>query len=267
MRDGRPGATSEPGNCDGAHVEDFGGGRSTAELEWICRAALESAYSQFREVQIRAAFHPYVGLTHTIRRRGPAWTLRISDHCRHAPRIVLEAIARLLGAKVLRRKPPVEIARIYERFRRDPSVVAALHERRLKHGRKRIAHPRGKHHSLHDVLEELNARHFNGQVEITRIGWGTRRSWGQLGHYDPVHRTITISPVLNAQNVPAFVVAFLVFHEMLHALFEGTGPEHRRHHPPHFQRAERAHPDYARARKFLTAFCASRGKSGGADAR
>jgi Zn-dependent peptidase ImmA (M78 family) len=52
--------------------------------------------------------------------------------------------------------------------------------------------------------------------------------------------------------VPEFVVRFIVYHEMLHAIFgEKSSTPSRRHHPPEFQRAEKAYPDYDRAKKFL----------------
>ena len=72
-----------------------------------------------------------------------------------------------------------------------------------------------------------------------------------MGHYDPAHHTITLSPVLDAPGVPGFVVRYIVYHEMLHAVFEtASAGVRKRHHHAEFRRAERAFPDFARAKKF-----------------
>jgi hypothetical protein len=257
----RPGAPAPAATA--AEIPLSASGRHDAELQWICREVLGRFHPCFRDVPIHAAFFPYLGLTHTIRRRGPGWSLRLSDHCRWAPREVLEAIVVILAAKVLRRRPPARMTDLYNRFRETPSMESAVRARRRKSGRKRLGRPEGKHHSLGEILDGVNARFFDGRVEISRIGWSARRSWGRLGHFDPIHRTITISPVLDSERVPGPVIAFLVYHEMLHALFEEDAPGRRRHHPPEFQRTERAHPDYALARKFLARYCRLRGRSGG----
>ncbi len=228
-------------------------------LEWLCQSVLQAAFPAFKNMRIDACFYPYIGLTHTIRRKGSTWRIRISDYCRHAPRPVLEAIIMILGCKVMRRKPQRTFLQTYDLFRKDPWISEAVRERRRRRGRKRIAGDAGKHHSLQDICREMNSRYFNSQIEIARIGWGFRKSWRRLGHYDPVHHTITVSPVLDSPAVPGFVVRYIVYHEMLHAVFEDASFRgSQRHHPPEFRRAERAYPDFARAKKFLGEYCGKR---------
>ena len=237
-------------------------GRSTAELEWICRSAIQGVYESFRDVPIQASFFPYVGLTHTIRRTGKGWMLRISDHCRNAPRMVIESIALILAAKVLRRTPPRHVREAYEQFRKAQETEDSVKARRLVRGRKIIRCGEGKYHSLSTIYRELNERYFGNQVDVKQLGWGPKRSWGRLGHYDPLHNTITISPVLDSSRVPRPVVAYIVYHEMLHTLFginESAGRRNR-HHPSGFKEAERAYPDYEAAKRFLSVFCKTRGK-------
>ncbi len=236
-------------------------GRTSTDLEWICRSTLQAAFPSFRNVEVQASFYPYIGLTHTIRRRAGGWTLRISDHCLRAPSIVLEAITLILGCRVLRRKPPLDMVRIYDRFRRDRDVGDAVDARRLRLGRKVIREAAGRHHLLQDIYVEINRRYFNGQVEIRKLGWGPRRSWGRLGHYDPVHHTISISPVLDSPRVPRAIVAYIIYHEMLHTLFDDSSKAgRRRHHPPEFRKAERSYPDFSAAKRFLTRYCRNRGR-------
>ncbi len=231
------------------------------DLQEVCSSALRSFSGFFRGKEVLAEFYPYIGLTHTIRRQGASWALRISDHCRQAPREVLESIAILLACKILRRRPPSDALRTYDSYRRNPETERRVQSRRLRLGRKRIRDARGKCHSLNDIYAELNRTYFNGQVEIRDLGWGARRSWSRLGHYDPIHNTISISPVLDSARVPRSVVAYLLYHEMLHTLFNGAQSGRRkRHHTPEFYRAEKSFPDYAAVSKFLDRFCRTRGR-------
>lgn len=221
---------------------------------------LRSASQTFQKAEVVASYYPYVGLTHTIRKQRGRWVIRISDHCRKAPRPVLEAIIQILACKILRRRPPQAAMEIYEGFRQTPEIEAAVRARRLERGRKRISSSNGVYHSLQDIFGELNAQYFNEQLEVSRIGWGPHPSWGRLGHYDSTHRTITVSPVLDSPKVPKSVVSYLVYHEMLHALFDTGGSSRERHHPPEFRRTERGWPGYADTKKFLDLFCRTRGK-------
>lgn len=227
-----------------------------SELQWLSRSILQENFPEFRDMEVVAGFYPYIGLTHTIRRKGAVWIVRISDHCAHASMPVLEAIVRILAGKMKRRRPHQKYLRTYETFREDPAIKEAVRERRLSRGRKHITEETGRHHSLQELYRELNDCYFNNQIELRRIGWGLRQSKLRLGHYDPVHHSITLSPVLDRPEVPRFVVRYILYHEMLHAVFEST-PAGRctRHHTPEFRRAEKAYPDFEPAKKFLREFC------------
>jgi hypothetical protein len=230
-----------------------------ALLQYICQKTLPNFSAFFQNMRVDAGFYPYIGLTHTIRRKGSVWIVRISDHCRHAPRPVLEAIVAILASKIMRRKPGQKYWNAYELFRTSPSVLESVRNRRLQEGRKRIASHEGKCHSLQDISQEVNRRYFNNQVGISRIGWGVRMAWARLGHYDPVHHTITLSPALDSPKVPKFVVSYIVYHEMLHTIFEDTSDRRtKRHHPREFRRVEKAYPDYDKAKKFLMEYCRHR---------
>ena len=232
---------------------------TSPELQWLCRVVLENFSPEFHGAAIDARFYPYIGLTHTIRRREAGWIVRVSDHCSQAPRQVLEAIIIILACKVLRKRIPKRTRLIYDGWRNESVVSDAVSVRRAAKGRKCFAVHDGRWHPLQEICRDTNRRFFNDQIEISKIGWSVRRSWGRLGHYDPTHNTIMLSPVLDSPKVPRFVVEFVVYHEMLHAIFEGAdncGP-HRYHHPK-FRRAERAHPDYENVKQFIETFCSRR---------
>jgi hypothetical protein len=238
------------------------GEKSSFLLQALASTILPAAFPMFRKGEIKATFYPYIGLTHTIRRKGTTWVVRISDHCRHAPEPVLEAILMILACKVARKKPRPEYRREYEFFRKDSEVVEAVRQRRLLKGKKQIAKEAGKHHSLQEIYREINRSYFNNQIDIERVGWGIRNSRTRLGHYDPVHHTITISPVLDSPTVPKFVLSYVLYHEMLHSVFEtGSSRRFTTHHTPEFRRTEAAYPDFAKAKNFLGNFCRKSSKS------
>ena len=229
------------------------------ELQRICQAVLGNYSPEFLGAAIDARFYPYIGLTHTIRRGKSGWVVRVSDHCRRAPQTVLEAIFTILACKSLRRRVSKRARQIYDEWRRGTAVSDAVNARRTARGSKRFAVHEGRCHPLTEIFHDVNRRYFNDQIEIRKIGWGIRRSWGRLGHYDPAHQTITISPVLDSPDVPRFVVDFIVYHEMLHTVFEGAEDYgFHRHHPPVFRRTERSHPDYEAVKKFIKKFCSKR---------
>jgi hypothetical protein len=108
---------------------------------------------------------------------------------------------------------------------------------------------RGDFHDLAEIAAEVNRECFRGQLRAA-ITWGRavnpRRKvhQRQLGTFDRERNLVTISRVLDNAEVPRFFVAFVVFHEMLHAV---QGDDEEGDHGPEFRRVERMHPDYRRA--------------------
>ena len=115
--------------------------------------------------------------------------------------------------------------------------------------RARRPHSRGRWHDLAAVLAEVNRRHFGGRLSLA-VTWGRPVRPGRpvrrrrLGSFDWSRRLVTVNPVLDRPEVPEFFVAYVVFHEMLHAL-QPAGT--RRPHGREFRAAERRYPDYRRA--------------------
>lgn len=109
----------------------------------------------------------------------------------------------------------------------------------------------GRFHDLQRVYDDLNAAEFAGQVDA-RIGWGesgtprrSRRRTIQLGCYDPEARTISVHPALDQKFVPAFFVAAVVFHEMLHQQVPVAEEGGRRCvHSAEFRRREEMYADH-----------------------
>src|ERR1700741_5210508 len=74
---------------------------------------------------IEVRFYPYAGLHHTIRVRAGRVIVRISDLFRSAPPEVIRALAFLLVARLLSRKPPRAYEQIYRDYAFRPEVLRA----------------------------------------------------------------------------------------------------------------------------------------------
>ena len=110
----------------------------------------------------------------------------------------------------------------------------------------------GRHHDLAELYDEINRAYFGNKVTAA-ITWGSRSPRSAVrkrtvGSYSERSNTIRINPVLDRAGVPACYVAFVVYHEMLHAdmgtPLKGT---RRSVHPREFRRREKLFQEYEKA--------------------
>lgn len=122
----------------------------------------------------------------------------------------------------------------------------------------------GTFHNLSQIYTALNERYFQNQIKAD-ITWGRhvptkrKRRSVRLGSYSIEDRVIRIHPLLDQDFVPNYMVAWIVYHEMLHQKHEvRTLRGRRRFHPPEFVAEERLFEDYERVkeweRKYLHKF-------------
>lgn len=201
-------------------------------------------------------FRPYAGMRSSIRLRDSLARVHISDLLSDAPPLVLEALAEILLCNVYRRRPSREARECYLAYVLSPPIRRKTEATRRKRGRKRLLEARGRHFDLAEILEGLKRRFFRSELPRLRVGWTSRRSRTILGHYDSAHRTISISRWLDSPRVPRYLVEYLVFHEMLHAVYPVERDGHRRvvHSRP-FHAAEKKFPKYDQARRKLKLIC------------
>ena len=102
------------------------------------------------------------------------------------------------------------------------------------------------------LFDSLNRRFFGGSLARPTLGWIQRVSRRLLGHYDPAHDAIVISRLLDSPRIPAYVVEYVLYHEMLHVKHPAVYRSERRCvHTPEFKREEKRFPQYAEANRFL----------------
>ncbi|HTZ19157.1 MAG TPA: SprT-like domain-containing protein [Dissulfurispiraceae bacterium] len=110
----------------------------------------------------------------------------------------------------------------------------------------------GRFHNLRELFDEINKEYFDDRVDSS-ITWGTCSSRYSvrkrtLGSFSAGANVIRISPVLDRKSVPRYFVAFVIYHEMLHAAVGIMRQGDRRiAHSREFRQRERLFRDYERA--------------------
>ena len=202
------------------------------------------------EIEVR--FYPYAGISHKIRLRSGRVYVRISDIFEKAPPEVHRAIAYILVARLLSKRSPETHERVYRDYAYSPQVLRASDIARRGRGRKMISSARGQVYDLDKMFQRLNRRHFDGQIEKPTLTWSQRRTRRILGHHDAAHDTIVISKTLDAQDIPAWFVEYILYHEMLHIEHPARLIKGRRYyHTNAFRAEEHRFPDYEKAQLLL----------------
>jgi hypothetical protein len=210
---------------------------------------------QGRPPQFVVEFYPYADLTHTIRLREDTAYIRLSDLLRGAPAPVLEAAAGILLARVYRRKAPRELIERHRNFSYARATRRRLLELRRRRARQVQGGARGACHDLAPLFRRLNRRYFRGRLPRPLLGWSARAWRSQLGCFDPALNQIVLSRDLDRSGVPEYVVAYVLFHEMLHLKHPMRFARCRlQSHSPNFRREEKRFADYKRAIRFLERF-------------
>jgi len=118
--------------------------------------------------------------------------------------------------------------------------------------RRVVTRPLGAHHDLQSVFDGLNSECFASSVRA-RITWGAARPRKRarvttIGSYSCLTGVIRINRILDSARVPRYFVAFVVYHEMLHAhMGVGMKASRRSIHPREFREKEVLFKDYKRA--------------------
>ena len=201
---------------------------------------------------IEVRFYPYAGLHHTIRLRSGRLYVRLSDICKDSSSNIHRALAFILIARLLSKRPPVAHEREYREFTSRPEVQRASDLARRGRGRKMVSSPQGRTYDLDRMFSRLNRRYFQSELEKPTITWSQRRTRRILGHHDRVYETITISKSLDSLDVPEWFVEYILYHEMLHIKHPARLVNGRRYyHTSAFRADERRFPYHDDAQRWL----------------
>jgi hypothetical protein len=203
-------------------------------------------------------YHPYANLTHTIRLREDTAYVRLSDVLGKAPNAIVEAVAAVLLSRLYRRRAPAELVQAYRQFSYARSTRRRLLVLRQRRARRMEHRPAGSHHDLEALFDRLNSRYFGAALAQPRLGWSARTWRTQLGCFDPALNQIVMNRQLDNGAVPEYVVAYVLYHEMLHVKHPIRFARCRREsHTMEFRCEEKRFEKYQRARRFLARFPAS----------
>jgi hypothetical protein len=207
---------------------------------------LADALSQGLRERVRLVVHDNRSTMVSYRRAGGEIRIRVHHLFLGAP----PDVARALGEFARARRPA---ARRQASLRIDAWVK--VQRQRIAPPPQRALRARGRVHDLQAMLDRLNSDYFGGAIRA-RIGWGRsgarpgRRSI-KTGVYLHHASAIRIHPALDREDVPAYYVEAVVFHEMLHEVVPPQERGGRRIvHGSEFRARERLFPGYARARSW-----------------
>jgi hypothetical protein len=207
-----------------------------------------------RPPQFIVEFYPYAGLAHTIRLREHVAHVRLSDALRGASAPIIEAAAIILLSRIFRRRTPPESLEQYRRFALAPATRRRVAKLRRSRARPAVRDggPSGEAHDLAPMFTRLNRRYFAGRLRRPRLGW-SRRNWrAQLGFFDPALDQIVLNRRLDRAAVPAFVVEYVLFHEMLHVKHPLRATRcHMQAHTREFLQEEKRFQHNVAARRYL----------------
>ena len=206
-------------------------------------------------------YHPYADLTHTIRLHEDIAHVRLSDVLSDAPHTIVEAAAAILLGRLYRRRPPADLLETYRQFSYARSTRRRLLLTRRLRARRNEHRPAGTHHDLAPLFEELNRTYFEDLLPRPRLCW-SRHIWrSQLGCFDPALHQIVLNRQLDHPKIPTYVVAYVLYHEMLHVKHPDRFARCRREsHSAKFRKEEKGFTDYARAMRFLAHLPAARSR-------
>lgn len=239
-------------------------------LHRLCVDGLEAA--GIREPRLSLVLKPHAGLRAAIEQRvagsiqpGERLTLTISDGYIEAPDQVVRGLAASLGVRLFSKRRAVpELASMLEAFYDDwqSSEAARTLQSRLRkaRARKEGRGPRGETYDLAVLVGRVAARLLGGKIPPLKLTWSARAGYSVLGHHDGDLDTVVISRALDHPDIPESLVAYVLYHELLHHVMGiQEGPNHtRRVHPPAFRRRERRFPNWAIHDLYLEAMCGRR---------
>ncbi len=134
------------------------------------------------------------------------------------------------------------------------SLIRDLEDEAVSAGASRVADLRatGRHHNLNASFDRVNRAYFGGRMPRPVLTWNATFTQRKLGHYDVHADTVMLSITLDDPKTPAYVVDFVVYHELLHKQLGVRAVNGRRRmHTPEFRRAERRFREWNRVERWL----------------
>ncbi len=110
----------------------------------------------------------------------------------------------------------------------------------------------GDYYDLEQLFHQVNQQCFKGEMSKPRLTWNKILTYRKLGHYEPIRDRVVISRILDSCDVPSKVVAFVLYHELLHKNLGCQWVNGKRMvHTAEFKRREKDFPYYDEVQEWL----------------
>lgn len=230
------------------------------ELAGVCRQLYQHfAPRKPLPKDIQVSFYPFVGLNNTIRLRQGILYVRFSDLLKEAPSDVLSAVAGILVAKLLKKPVPSAFQDQFKSFAQSQTTKRAIDTTRRTRGFKYVTSTQGQVYDLTELFHRLNQKYFDGKLDHPTLTWSRTRTRRILGHYDRAHHTLVISRTLDSHQIPDQLIAYVMYHEMLHIKHKARHLNGRAYvHTPEFYADEKKFEHYDTAMRWLEKLASSR---------
>jgi predicted metal-dependent hydrolase len=172
--------------------------------------------------------------------------LQINEGFLNAPREIKKTI--IEAALQRRTKARLDAIRAYAASAEYAKIHSAL---QTNNGQNQLAGS-GKVYDLPALFREINEEYFKGEMSQPRLTWSARGSLRRLGTYQPDGDTISISRRLDNRDVPKILVAYVLYHEMLHKKLGLKEVNGRRYaHTSTFRKLEKQFKGFEEAERIM----------------
>jgi len=202
-----------------------------------------------KKIKVEASFYHSPALNHKISKRHGIIHIKIAEALKEAPEFIFRILVTILILKLYRYKIDRKLYRVYREYLEQHPELTRTRKQRRPSAKYRAS---GKYFNLDELFDQLNATFFANQLNKPILGWSLRKSYRRLGFYSEEKNLLVISRIFDSRKVPAEVVKFLLYHEMLHIAIPVQKVNGRRRvHPPVFKQREKLFPNYQTIQKWL----------------
>jgi len=230
-----------------SHIKRFGH-TSDVSLEDV----FSSVAKQMGVEQVSVGFYPYAELKHTWRTQGRSVVIRVSDYLKDAPPEVLTSLAWYLVSRAVGKDCPDGHGQKYLGFVRSGDLWVRKKSLYLSRANSLVLEPKGRVRDLCEVFDYVNSFYFSGSFATPILAWTTESPKRRLGYYFEAIELLAVNRVLDSERVPRYALEFVIYHELLHSIFEPDSLlEKRIHHTSEFKIRERQFSHYEEAETWL----------------
>lgn len=201
---------------------------------------------------VSVSFFPYVELKHTWSVERDRIEFRLSDYLVDAPEDVIESLAWYLVSRAVRTRCDNAKKSRYLDYVRSKEFWDQKKSVYLQRAKGLSKGPRGSVRDIGTVFDYVNGCYFSGTVARPTLVWTMESPRRRLGYYFEPLNLLAINSVMDSEEVPRYVLEFVVYHELLHHIDADSHRKGKRvHHTKRFREQERRFKHFDEAEKWL----------------